>query len=131
MDPTKRRVKERGGCGGTTKLPIGKQWVPHQGLRQRLRVLRRNWAQFEKLCKKNEYVAATRERMLDVAVEVGDRENQPAELVAMSLALTARVLTSENFSPDTAVSGNEDDQFIVAVNKVLNEAESQLDAPTP
>lgn len=126
-----KKTKVRGGCGGTTKLPIGKQWVSHQGLRQRLRVLRRNWAQFEKLCKKNEYVAATRERMLDVAVEIGDRENQPAELVAMSLALTARVLTAENFSPDSAVAGNEDDQFVAAVNKVLNEAESKLDAPAP
>jgi hypothetical protein len=92
-------------------------------------VLRRNWAKFEKLCKKNKYAATTRERLLDVAVEIGDKEKQSAELVAMSLALTAEVLVEENINPDTAVEGNRDDRLITALNKVLNEAESNLDAP--
>ncbi len=118
--------KGRGGCGGVTRLPVGKQWLPHAGLRQRLRTFRQTWAQFEKLCKKKNYAAVTRERLLDVVVEMAGPKDSP-EIMAMMLTLTAKVAAIDGGShPDTA-SGDFALEWITALNKVLNEAEAKAD----
>lgn len=107
----------RGSCGGTTRLPEGHQWMDHVGLRQRLRVLRQTWARFEKLCKKSDYAAGTRERLLDLVVEQAERKGMPEEIMAMGLVLTSRVVADEQGI-----------DWTTALNKVLNEAENDADA---
>lgn len=81
----------RGSNGGTSPVPEGKCWAPHCGTRQRLRVLARNWARFEKLCSRDVYAQATRERLLDAVAD-----DPAAEYAAQHLALAAQLAADES-----------------------------------
>jgi len=83
----------RGSNGGTTPLPEGKGWRPHVGTRQKLRGLQQNWAQFEKLCAKDEWAKATRERLLDAVAE-----DPSPEFTAMNIALGAKLAADEKLA---------------------------------
>lgn len=109
-------IRPRGGCGGTSPLPPGMTWLPHTGFKQQMRAHRQVWAQFEKLCKRDSYAAATRERLLDYVSEL----NLPnGEIVAMSVVLKARVhADAEKIS------------WVNALNQALNELEAAQVDPT-
>jgi hypothetical protein len=80
----------RGACGGTSRLPIGKQWRPHCGARQRGRALRRSWTAIEALCAKDPEAKAARERLLDAVSEDPD-----AEFAALHLGHTALLAAAD------------------------------------
>jgi len=106
----------RGSNGGTTVLPEGRQWSAHQGEREKLRRLRHNWTAFEKLCKKDEYLNGTRERLLDLMAEKYE-DVRVAEVAAMMVANTAMVQAKEIGSEVSS-----------CLNIMLNQIEANFDA---
>ena len=105
------RRTQRGSNGGTTRLPPGKCWAPHEGYGARLRRHKQAWAQFEKLCKTDGYAKVTRERLLDYVAEMNQRPDV-AEIAAMGIVLASRVRAGELKITWTA-----------ALNEALNELE--------
>jgi len=106
----------RGSNGGTTALPEGRQWSAHQSEREKLRRLRQNWGIFEKLCKKDEYLRGTRERMLDLMAEKYE-DTRAAEVAAMMVARTAMAQAAEI-----------GETVSTCLNLVLNQIEANFDA---
>lgn len=103
------KYSNRGANGGTTKLPSGTQWRPGiQGFRERYRRHKHVWDQFEKLCARDGYAKATRERLLDFVAET----TPASELIAMTIVFRAKIAAE---SMKTT--------WVTALNRALNELE--------
>lgn len=111
------RRTQRGANGGTTPLPPGKCWAPHDGRAARLRRYKQAWAQFEKLCERDGYAKITRERLLDYVAELRQRPDVE-EIAAMAIVLASKVRSAELGITWTA-----------AVNQGLNELEKSKADP--
>jgi hypothetical protein len=104
-------ARGRGSNGGETPLPEGISWRPHHGRRQRERHLNQVWSRFEKLCRHDEWAAAARERVLDLAAEAPDSEL--AVKVFVSIGLSSAEKTGHSWA--------------TALNHVVNELEAARD----
>lgn len=87
----------RGSNGGSTRLPEGKQWIPHVGNRQRLRELRRSWRWFEKLAAKSGTYHAAREEVIDCIARNVDPKHD--EVASWMLVHAARVKARDTGKP--------------------------------
>lgn len=83
----------RGSCGGTSPLPPGRQWKPHNGRRQKTRAWRQAFRKIEALARQDPTTAAAL-ATLELAVQ---HEADPAlsrlglGVTAMQLAFDCRV----------------------------------------
>lgn len=106
----------RGSCGGETKLAPGAQYLPHTGIRQKMRAHNQAWRQWEKLVAKDEWARATDERLKEYLTEAYPKEPvEITEMRAKSLALAARQMAEHKKRTWTEV-----------LNQALNELEESL-----
>ena len=120
----------RGASGGTSPLPHGAGWMPHQGRRQRLRSFTRSWNQFEKKCRKDDHYQVTRERLLDWIVE---SEQPDPELASMAIVHSALIRsidhTAELAKKPLTTAVVEGTEWVDELNNALTELEKKGNFP--